>query len=413
MPDQKITELAAAGALTGTELIETVQGGVNVQTTTQDIADLAAPSGGGHVIEDEGTPLTQRANLNFVGSGVTVTDAGGKTIVTVAGGSAPVDSVNGQTGTVVLDAGDIGNTPAGGIAATDVQAAINELDSEKQTAAQVQVIADAKVADAINNGTTTIAPSQNAVFDALALKLDKTALQRSGTAIAFDVPATYGYSAAETGNITLNSTGLIEGTRVLLIHNNTGSPTFDSNFVITNGTYVSNVNNYIWMLSVKSNVILAEIRQSSTDIIKQTLLVVDSDISTSSVSANDIPSLEMTFEASSKYMIEGFLGVGCNNTGGIKIGFVTPTSSTYRLMLFGLSTGSTAFLRAYNTADGLGANAFCTVNSAGNGAFVKINGIITTAGSSGMFKVQFATTTNPQTSTVYAENSWVRVSKIL
>ena len=30
--------------------------------------------------------------------------------------------------------------------------------------------ADAKVADAINDGTTTVAPSQNAVFDALALK---------------------------------------------------------------------------------------------------------------------------------------------------------------------------------------------------------------------------------------------------
>ena len=32
--------------------------------------------------------------------------------------------------------------------------------------------ADAKVADAINDGTTTVAPSQNAVFDALALKAD-------------------------------------------------------------------------------------------------------------------------------------------------------------------------------------------------------------------------------------------------
>jgi len=37
-----------------------------------------------------------------------------------------------------------------------------------------QAYADAKVADAINDGTTTIAPSQNAVFDALALKLDKS-----------------------------------------------------------------------------------------------------------------------------------------------------------------------------------------------------------------------------------------------
>ena len=43
------------------------------------------PSGGsgGHVIEDEGTPLTQRANLNFVGAGVTVTDVGEKTTVTI------------------------------------------------------------------------------------------------------------------------------------------------------------------------------------------------------------------------------------------------------------------------------------------------------------------------------------------
>jgi len=39
----------------------------------------------GHVIEDEGTPLTTRSNLNFTGAGVAVTDAGGKTVVTIAG----------------------------------------------------------------------------------------------------------------------------------------------------------------------------------------------------------------------------------------------------------------------------------------------------------------------------------------
>lgn len=42
------------------------------------------------------------------------------------------------------------------------------LASQKAT----KTYADAKVADAINNSTTTIAPSQNAVFDALALKSD-------------------------------------------------------------------------------------------------------------------------------------------------------------------------------------------------------------------------------------------------
>lgn len=40
----------------------------------------------GHSIEDEGTPLTQRSALNFVGLGVTVTDSGGKTQVSIPGG---------------------------------------------------------------------------------------------------------------------------------------------------------------------------------------------------------------------------------------------------------------------------------------------------------------------------------------
>jgi len=45
-------------------------------------------SGGGHIIQDEGAPLTQRANLNFVGAGVTATDDAGSdtTIVTIPGG---------------------------------------------------------------------------------------------------------------------------------------------------------------------------------------------------------------------------------------------------------------------------------------------------------------------------------------
>lgn len=40
----------------------------------------------GHTIEDEGTPLTQRSSLNFTGAGVTVTDTGGKTTVTIPTG---------------------------------------------------------------------------------------------------------------------------------------------------------------------------------------------------------------------------------------------------------------------------------------------------------------------------------------
>lgn len=37
-------------------------------------------------VEDEGTPVTQRATMNFVGAGVAVTDVGSKTTVTISGG---------------------------------------------------------------------------------------------------------------------------------------------------------------------------------------------------------------------------------------------------------------------------------------------------------------------------------------
>jgi len=61
--------------------------------TTPTTADEAANKGYadslgglGHAIEDEGTPLTQRTTLNVVGAGVTVTDSGGKTVMTIPGG---------------------------------------------------------------------------------------------------------------------------------------------------------------------------------------------------------------------------------------------------------------------------------------------------------------------------------------
>ena len=52
-------------------------------------------TGGGHTIQDEGTPLTQRTNLNFVGASVLVTDDAGNdaTVVTITSGGGSGDVV--------------------------------------------------------------------------------------------------------------------------------------------------------------------------------------------------------------------------------------------------------------------------------------------------------------------------------
>ena len=68
------------------------------------------------------------------GSQATVTNVGTAQDVVLDFGipEGGVSSVNGETGVVVIDAGDVPFTPTGGIAATTVQAALAELDSEKQ-----------------------------------------------------------------------------------------------------------------------------------------------------------------------------------------------------------------------------------------------------------------------------------------
>ena len=101
-----------------------------------------------------------------------------------------VDSVNGQTGVVVLDAGDVGAEPTKGSDdnyVTDAQLVVigntsgtNSGDNATNTTSNAY--ADAKVADTIADGVTTVAPSQNAVFDALALKQNNLVLGKKGNA---------------------------------------------------------------------------------------------------------------------------------------------------------------------------------------------------------------------------------------
>jgi hypothetical protein len=56
---------------------------------TLTIAITGSSGGGGHTIQDEGTPLTQRQNLNFVGSSVFVEDdAGNDATIVIVSGSA-------------------------------------------------------------------------------------------------------------------------------------------------------------------------------------------------------------------------------------------------------------------------------------------------------------------------------------
>lgn len=68
-------------------LLAAITIGARTYTGTQDFSG-ATLVGVVNQIEDEGSTLTKRTNVNFVGSAITCADSGGKTVCTVTGGSA-------------------------------------------------------------------------------------------------------------------------------------------------------------------------------------------------------------------------------------------------------------------------------------------------------------------------------------
>jgi len=84
----------------GGHIDETIDTGDIVDGTIKEV-DLDSAlqakvnSAGGHQIQEEGSPLTQRTELNFVGEGVTASDDGEKTVVTIPlGGGGGISRID-------------------------------------------------------------------------------------------------------------------------------------------------------------------------------------------------------------------------------------------------------------------------------------------------------------------------------
>lgn len=112
------------------------------------------------------------AVVNLVGSGGSGSMTGAEIITAL--GYTPADDADLDTVASAASA-HIGNT-SNPHSVTKGQVGLGNVDNtsdvNKPVSTAQQAAINAKVADEINNGTTTIAPSQNAVFDALATKQD-------------------------------------------------------------------------------------------------------------------------------------------------------------------------------------------------------------------------------------------------
>lgn len=190
---------------TGATALAKLAVGTNNYVLTADSGEAsgvkwAAAASSGHTIQDEGTPLTARANLNFVGSSVTVTDDAGNnaTVVTISGGT-----ITGTDTHVMFFDG--ANTPAGDAGftynKTSNTATIDGVILNAETASRVAIIDASKN---IKSADTATYPS---LTELSYVKGVTSAIQTQFTAkAALASPTFTGTPAAPTATTGDNST---------------------------------------------------------------------------------------------------------------------------------------------------------------------------------------------------------------
>ena len=239
-------------------------------------ANTASNLGAGSSIFAQKSGVDLQFKSLVAGSNITLSSDSSTVTIAASGGGA-VSSVAGRTGAVVLAGGDVSNAPAGNIAATTIQAAINELDTEKLSLAggtltgKLTTVGATTGASSINipQGTKPTTPNNGDIWvDATGLfvqtngntqQLDYASntvgcialptITPAGSGATIDVSSVDAYlysSSGWTGSYgrytvpAATGLALSEGINYLVVNYNSGSPVFQTQ-TSTTGINSSNV----------------------------------------------------------------------------------------------------------------------------------------------------------------------------
>lgn len=313
--------------------------------------------------------------------------------------------------------------------------------SSAQTYAQG--VADAKVEDAIVNGVTTKAPSQNAVFDALALKADLASPAFTGTptaptptagdsstklattafvdaiaqlaplptsatgaALMFDTNYVLNSpSSPSSATVTLDTSSAVENAQVIAYFNHSSEPSWPAGITAVGHWNNSALNVVYFVYKGTSNISATIVSDATvawtnpTTVTKQSSDVVNSTTTPATITGHTI-----TGVANHTYAVHGWVRVNGNTGVGANLGFggaLTSVNANY----FGASTNVTTFVTGPgNTVGTVATPDFGEFTTAGN-AFVEIYATLVVDGTGGAINLIGASETGGTAVTFRSQNS--------
>jgi len=132
--------------------------------------------------------------------------------------------------------------------------------------------------------------------------------------------------------------------------------------------------------------------------LKRDYLIAGNQTTTSNL-ASAITELVYSASANKRYSINGYIRIGCNNTGGVKLSVTIPSGASMAIALNGIAGSGTSLLYSnINISNTLTGGAYNTFNGT---SIINVSGEVELSSTAGNIQFNFASTTNLQTSTIY------------
>jgi hypothetical protein len=246
---------------------------------------------------------------------------------------------------------------------------------------------------------------------------------RTGSAIAFDLPAVYNTSAAPaSGTVTVDYTGAVSGTSVLAWFNHSGVPTWPAGWTIKGNPWDNSQPNAVWLTyhsgTTVSGVVISGL--AGTYVNPQIHRYPSADVSTTGTTATAVTGLSATIVQNVRYHVEVHLKVSGTATGGVNIGlFYTGSGQSQSLSGWtnnSITSGGGNTVGYIFLTGALGFNALNTTNDASVSTSsvgqIHLSGtIIGSSSGDTTMDMRFASVTSGQNATLYTEGSYITLTR--